>query len=296
MDSSVQLKNEIPKNEKDNCLYSMRRAFTPANRDIPFLYYANFAGHYAAIDGYTINRSDYSSLLILYTESGEGTVCIDGKSQIPIRPNSVMVLDCRHPHAYHTVKAPWMFYYLHISGRDWPSFDEYFKRVSSPVYYPTEENGRKIVRYIRDILEMPNEISVSLDLRISSVIYQLLMLVLDTCDKIFIKETTSKYGKLQVLENYMNDHLSEPIVTEDLASLLYMTRPYFSTMFCRVYGIPPRQYLTIKRIDKAKQLLIETNECIAEIASKVGFSNASAFSRCFFRLTGMTPKQYREIV
>jgi AraC family transcriptional regulator len=79
----------------------------------------------------------------------------------------------------------------------------------------------------------------------------------------------------------------------DLAALLDMSQFHFSHMFKQAIAISPYQYLLQQRIERAKQLLKQTDQPIMEIAFLCGFNNHSHLSQQFRRLTGITPKAYR---
>ena len=59
-------------------------------------------------------------------------------------------------------------------------------------------------------------------------------------------------------------------------------------------AVPPSLYLRHIRVNRAKDLLVETNFSVMEIAVMVGYSSNSTFTRAFHSITGMTPKAYRE--
>ncbi len=99
---------------------------------------------------------------------------------------------------------------------------------------------------------------------------------------------------LQVLE-YVNDHLDQDIKLADLAALLDLSQFHFSHLFKQSMGTAPYQYLLQQRVERAKQLLKQTNQSIMDIAFLCGFNSHSHLSKQFRQLTGMTPKDYRAI-
>lgn len=97
---------------------------------------------------------------------------------------------------------------------------------------------------------------------------------------------------VQVLE-YINDHLDQEIKLADLAALLGMSQFHFCHLFKQAIATTPYQYLLQQRIERAKQLLKQTDQSIAEIAFLCGFNSHSHLSKQFRQLTGMTPTVYR---
>ncbi len=97
---------------------------------------------------------------------------------------------------------------------------------------------------------------------------------------------------LRVLE-YINEHLDQDIKLADLAALLGMSQFHFSHLFKQSIGTAPYQYLLQQRVERAKQLLKQTDQSIVYIAFLCGFNSHSHLSKQFRQLTGITPKAYR---
>lgn len=97
---------------------------------------------------------------------------------------------------------------------------------------------------------------------------------------------------VQVLD-YINDHLDQEIKLADLAALLGMSQFHFCHLFKQAIATTPYQYLLQQRIERAKQLLKQTDQSIAEIAFQCGFNSHSHLTKQFRKLTGVTPTIYR---
>ncbi|MBW4471208.1 MAG: AraC family transcriptional regulator [Stenomitos rutilans HA7619-LM2] len=97
---------------------------------------------------------------------------------------------------------------------------------------------------------------------------------------------------LYVLE-YLHEHLDQDIKLADLAALVGMSQFHFSHLFKQSIGLPPYQYLLQQRVERAKQLLKQTDRTIVEIAFLCGFNSHSHLSKQFRQLTGITPTAYR---
>jgi AraC-like DNA-binding protein len=90
--------------------------------------------------------------------------------------------------------------------------------------------------------------------------------------------------------------ISLKITTEQLADFLYMNRQYLCERFKRETGMTVGQFLTGRKIDEAKRLLRTTGMSIAQISEFLSFSSQSHFQNVFKRITGVTPKAFRESV
>jgi AraC family transcriptional regulator len=78
-----------------------------------------------------------------------------------------------------------------------------------------------------------------------------------------------------------------------LAQLAQLSPYHFSRAFKQSFGMPPHQYLTSRRIERAKSLLAERKLSVTEIGFDVGFSETSSFIAAFRKVTGETPTEYR---
>lgn len=97
---------------------------------------------------------------------------------------------------------------------------------------------------------------------------------------------------LQVLE-YINENLSSDIKLADLAVIVGMSQFHFSHLFKQAMGIAPYQYLLQQRVERAKQLLKQSDALVVDIALECGFNSHSHLSKQFRQFVGMTPTAYR---
>lgn len=99
---------------------------------------------------------------------------------------------------------------------------------------------------------------------------------------------------LQSLLNHIDNNISNVIREEDAASFCHYSITYFSKVFHKEIGLSFRDYLSNKRINLAKQLLLEDRHAkIAFIAYQCGYRDVSYFSRIFKKKTGVSPGKYR---
>jgi AraC-like DNA-binding protein len=79
---------------------------------------------------------------------------------------------------------------------------------------------------------------------------------------------------------------------EQLARTAGMSRAVFAERFARKIGMPPMQYLLEWRVALAKDMLRGERPSLADVAERVGYQSASAFSTAFTRLTGCSPSEF----
>lgn len=92
---------------------------------------------------------------------------------------------------------------------------------------------------------------------------------------------------------YMNEHLSEDLCREQIASHVYLNPAYLSRLFKKETGQSLTEYIMEARIAKAKPLLEKTNLKVSDIAMTVGYDNFSHFTKMFKKITGFSPVEYR---
>ncbi len=92
-------------------------------------------------------------------------------------------------------------------------------------------------------------------------------------------------------KEFLSENLERKIALEDVARAAGLSRYHFLRVFKRATGLPPHLFRTLRRIDRAKQLLC-TGLPPAHTALAVGFSDQSHFSNTFRKYTGATPGQY----
>jgi len=111
---------------------------------------------------------------------------------------------------------------------------------------------------------------------------------------LFIEESREKLNLECIkIKNYIDSHYSQNITLDFLSNLTYMNKFHLVHTFTKQIGLSPINYAINKRIQEAKNLLATTSYSIRDIASIVGFCNSSYFSQMFKKVTGVTPKNYR---
>lgn len=106
----------------------------------------------------------------------------------------------------------------------------------------------------------------------------------------------SKTGDGQVtikIKQYVENHLVEDITIADLAIFVNKSVRQLQRMCKAETGLSPLQYITILKLEKAGQYIVNSHETIAEIAYLHGFSDPSYFGSVFKKYFGKTPMEYR---
>ncbi len=99
---------------------------------------------------------------------------------------------------------------------------------------------------------------------------------------------------IQRAKQYIREFITMPLTLQEISSYVGYNPSYFSTYFKKETGQSLRQYITQTRVDYAKQLILEENLRIGDVAESVGFNDKKYFEKIFKKTTGMTPVEYRK--
>lgn len=92
---------------------------------------------------------------------------------------------------------------------------------------------------------------------------------------------------------YIFRNISAPISTSALAREACMSEGYFNREFKKTFGMSPQKYITVKKIEKARSMLLMGGMPVSEIAVALGFYDSPHFVRSFKAVTGISPSKYR---
>ena len=116
----------------------------------------------------------------------------------------------------------------------------------------------------------------------------------------FLKELSRRlpdagsYEEYAKILNYIDSNLHRDFTISELNAFSKLNSADFSASFRRIFGLPPKQYVSMRRMDRAKHMLLETALPIKEIARRCGYQDEYFFHRIFKKYTGNPPARYRK--
>jgi AraC-like DNA-binding protein len=93
--------------------------------------------------------------------------------------------------------------------------------------------------------------------------------------------------------HYINNNFDKELNLDLLSQIRFTSKFHLLRLFKRYYGQTPKQYLTDKRIEKAKEIL-NKRTTIIQTCFDVGFENPSSFSTLFKTRVGLSPKEFQK--
>ena len=112
-------------------------------------------------------------------------------------------------------------------------------------------------------------------------------------EMVYNSQDAKKVTQITPAINYIDANFDKPITLAEIAKACHLSVSRLAHVFKEQMNITLIDYLTSVRIDRAKQLLLATDQNCTEICFQVGYNNQSYFTRTFKELVGMTPRQFR---
>ena len=121
----------------------------------------------------------------------------------------------------------------------------------------------------------------------------LLRFLLDVVASAYESQPAAHSAQIRAAMDHVEANLEEPLALSELARRVNLSLPRLKSKFKQEVGIPPADYIIRRRIERAAQLLYETDETITDIAMRLGFSSSQYFATVFKRYTLHSPREAR---
>lgn len=229
---------------------------------------------------------------INYITEGSG-IFETADSQFQVVPGSILIL---RPGVWHRYKPDfsvgWNEHYIGFNGDFCQNlFNEGFFPQGKPVLYVGfQENLLKL--FLEVIQLVKDEKTGHQQVCAANTILALSKILSVIRNQEFAGKSIERTIRKACL--YFRENLNANVNIEQLARELNVGYSYFRQMFRKYTGISPTQYHLSLRIQKAKDLLISTDQSFKEIAIDLGFDSYFYFSRIFKDKTGKSPMEFRK--
>jgi len=232
---------------------------------------------------------------ILYVAGGEGEAILEGK-KFRLAPGDLVVVNPGTLHEERSdAKAPLRLIFLAIRDFAVPGLpagclsQEKYRVLSCGEYrYKMDIYLRELLQETSSQIEFYQEISQGL---VSALLVLVMRLI-----RINPEDEAALSQECQKIKEYLDQNFTSPITLDSLSETVYISKHYLSHLFKEQTGVSPIKYLTSKRMEKACELLSETELPVSEVSKAVGYENPLYFSQVFKKYTGYTPTEYIEKV
>lgn len=253
--------------------------------------YVQEAGESVVANGNYTERQGLESFLISYEYIGIGHLDYVEKSWSFIA-GDVTWIDCRN--YYRTAcSGDSHSIFVHFYGPLAAYYYEQFFRLNQecPLIHP--KNPEKLTGKIREIIELyQNDSSIDIDFRAIELLISLMTQIISDALPAAGKKKPNHY--VQDTRQYIQEHYAESLSLEGLAKRVHISKFYLNRLFQKQIGMTPKEYITQLRLNRAKELLRQTDQSVLEICESIGFVNPSYFIRLFRRFENVSPGEYRK--
>jgi len=240
----------------------------------------------------TMDREDtYDCHRFLFVKEGEGKLVVQDK-QISLVKGKLCILLSGISHRISLEPGERLtLQWCHFRN----SFEDrgLYKSLQIPFHIQlTDEYAAASAIFERVCVELAKD-KLTSKLKIKAAMLDLISIYLDNLSIHDNNAPTEELQKIDLVLRYIDDHMADNITVEILAKQVYLHPNYFIVFFKGILGHSPIQYVNLRRMEMAKELLMQPECNVSAVASKVGMQ-IYYFSRMFKAHTGLTPSRYRK--
>ncbi|MDO5725398.1 MAG: AraC family transcriptional regulator [Tissierellia bacterium] len=238
-------------------------------------------------------KSPYTDFF--YVISGSGTLWIDGEEEMDVKTNDLVILTSRRGDISMTSPRGTMKYML--IGLDGISIIEKMDlsiNQNAAVKYNLNKADPVLKSYLKDVVRETSEKRGNYIKIVSSLIDAIIEIIAREEIATFYPYKAKKHSnECAYIKKYLDENYYEDITLDSLANLAYMNKYYLVHEFKKYTGTTPINYLIDRRLEKAKELILDSNLTMEEIAKTVGFNSQSYFNQIFKKKVNASPSMYR---
>lgn len=253
-----------------------------------------WAGCYTKAYGHVVNNRLLCDHVIIYCVDGLGWLKLADKCWT-ITKGDIFVCPPDIAHSYGADdKAPWTKYWVHFRGKEAGAYMEMLGlTLDSPILHIGENT--KIIAWLQDIFNI---------LKTGYTQSNLLFATSFLCNILSCLCSLSMNGQLnkaldmnvEKVITHMLDNIGGSLSLQQMSGFTNLSKYHFIRLFKEITGYTPVDYYIRLKIQKACELLEESNVTISSISTAMGFSSPYYFSLTFKRIVGKSPRYYREML
>lgn len=257
-------------------------------------------------EDFDLHTHDFSELVVI--TGGRAVHRVNGEEH-PVQKGHVFVVNENSVHGFKDVKNLEFFNIMYdvksllISNPDLrkiSGFQSFF--VLEPIYRKSSKYQNKMqledegISYVNNLLDLAYREYSGKSGGYKTATKSFFHILVVYLSREYIKihdECSSKILQLADVVVFMEEHFTQPLSIDILASKAYMSRRHFIRVFKEIYGTTPMEYVIILRLDYAAKLLSNKDLNVTQVALQSGFSDPNYFTRIFRKKYNITPSKYK---
>jgi AraC-like DNA-binding protein len=228
---------------------------------------------------------------LIYITNGIGYVCFDNAPELEISKGKILLISPNQKYTYY-----------HLNTSEWK---EYFIRFETDMvfsmlirkFFPIENSiidigfNEELMKLFHRAIDVVQNGLKSSQVYLSGMLFHVLGLIIaESKNKTLEKKERQKIEQAKII---MNENVYEDMPIQNIASQLNLSYALFRRNFKKYTNESPARYYNDIKLNKAKQMLVESTDSIKEISFKLQFTSLEYFSTSFKRMTGLTPSEFR---
>lgn len=227
---------------------------------------------------------------VLYCTKGSGTLILSGRKHI-IKPYTAFFIPSGCPHEYYTNGDTWDTHWVIPDGK---ACGEMLAAMgfTEPMIFPVEENE---IRFLEHCFRRMHEANIGDRIhgnyRASGYLYSFFI----ELHRIAFKESGITRSNPVVTRaiDFIDANFQKPVSLDEICKAASISAQHLCRLFRETLDCRPMEYIAKRRIQAAKELLMNTDKTTERIAEEIGFCDSSYFCKLFKRYEGITPTQFR---
>ncbi|WP_135546977.1 AraC family transcriptional regulator [Paenibacillus cymbidii] len=267
----------------------------PRLTDYPFMCLPEAVGNLHDDPNHSVYRAVHSldNFNMHVVIAGKGFVEMDDGVYTLQKGDAFLYFPMEQQRYYSSTNDPWQMRFMHFYGH---RLKEYFtERGFHRATLWTLKQLKPIETAFQELQdEAENNKIVQLP-RLSTLTYSVLAEFMAHAMPLTANKGQEATERLAALLPLIQQRASEPFVLEEWARTAEVSPYYFCRLFRKAAQMTPMEFVTLCRIQAAKQLLLEKPEwTVKQVALESGYQSASYFNKRFLEQEGLTPTEYRE--
>ncbi|MBQ8525134.1 MAG: AraC family transcriptional regulator [Clostridia bacterium] len=260
------------------------RAFS-SGKQYPF--WISMVGTSDCDKNYHITRDNSEIFCLEYVLDGQGYVSENGKSHVAVKGDAWFLKGGKNHEYYTDPDHPWKKIWMNFGGAVVGQLVEAYGL--DEFYYP-RTNIQPQLEEIHQVLANVENQKVAFD-KCAVIFHRICQHLYDSR----YSESNTQGTIAEEMKKYIDTHSETDVSLNDIIEHMHCSKAYAIRSFKKKYNITPYNYILLRKIEMAKNLLINTTTSINEISDYLGMCDSHYFSKYFKKHTGVSPSEYRRL-